>query len=129
MSADNNISVELTDANELYCFKLTFLAKRPELKGERVPFEILLHTRQAFDLFGKLGERLMDYFSAHSLDLLKRLNERDEQRRLLVGALHGLRSYQHGNSAPELAGTMADSIDRFLSTGEVQTIEGKAQSR
>ena len=55
MNPDPNISVELTDSNELHCFKVTFRAGHPELaEGERVPVEIMLHTRQAFDLFHKL---------------------------------------------------------------------------
>jgi hypothetical protein len=126
MSADPNISVELTDANELHCFKLTFRAGHPELaEGERVPLEIMLHTRQAFDLFHKLGECLMDYFATHSLDMLKRLAERDEARRLLQASSHTLRSYQYDNAATEPAKDMADSIDRFLKTGEPQTLIGK----
>lgn len=128
MSTDSNISVELTDQNELHCFKLTFRAKHPELgEGERVPVDIMLHTRQAFDLFHKLGECLMDYFATHSLDMLKRLAERDEARRLLEAASHTLRSYQYGNAALGPAEDMADSLDRFLATGEPQTLAGKAQ--
>src|SRR6266487_4173603 len=109
MSADPNISVELTDENELHCFKVSLRAKNSESEGERFPFEFMLHTRQAFDLFHKLGECLMDYFATHSLDMLKRLAERDEARRLLVAASHALRSYQYDNAATEPAGDMADS--------------------
>jgi hypothetical protein len=126
VSTDPNISVELTDTNELHCFKLTFRARHPELvEGERLPLEIMLHTRQAFDLFHKLGECLMDYFATHSLDMLRRLAERDEARRLLQASSHTLRSYQYDNSATEPAKDMADSIDRFLETGEPQTLVGK----
>jgi hypothetical protein len=126
VSTDPNISVELTDENELHCFKLTFRAGHQELpKNERIPLEIMLHTRQAFDLFHKLGVCLMDYFATHSLDLLKRLSERDEARRLLEAASHSLRSYQYGNAATEPAQDMADSIDQFLETGEPQTLIGK----
>lgn len=125
---DPNISVELTDANELHCFKLTFRGlPRPELSdADRVPLEIMLHTRQAFDLFRKLGERLMDYFAKHSLEMLRRLAERDEARRILVAASHTLRSYQYENAATQPAEEMADAIDRFLATGEPQTLVGKA---
>ena len=125
MSADPNISVELTDKNELHCFKLTFQGRATIGANERVPVEILLHTRQAFDLFHKLGECLMDYFARHSLDLLKRLADRDEARRLLEAASHTLRSYQYGNAALGPAEDMADSLDRFLKTGEPQTLVGK----
>jgi len=129
MSVDPNISVELTDLNELHCFKLTFRGKQsPDLaERERVPIEIMLHTRQAFDLFHKLGGCLMDYFANHSLDLLRRLSERDEARRLLKATSHTLRSYQYENAATEPAKDMADAIDRFLKTGEPETIVGKAQ--
>ena len=126
MSTDPNISVELTDQNELHCFKLTFRAQHPELPDvERIPLEIMLHTRQAFDLFHKLGGCLMDYFATHSLDMLRRLAEREEARRLLVAAGHALRSYQYGNAATGPAEEMADSIDRFIATGEPQTLVGK----
>jgi hypothetical protein len=128
MNPDPNISVELTDSNELHCFKVTFRAGHPELaEGERVPVEIMLHTRQAFDLFHKLGGCLMDYFSTHSLDLLKRLSEHDEARRLLEASSHNLRSYQYGNAATEPAKDMADAIDRFLTTGAPETLVGKGK--
>ena len=125
--SDPNISVELTDANELHCFKLIFRAKYdPELPdNSRMPLEINLHTRQAFDLFDQLGRKLMDYFAKHSLDLLQKLAQREEARRLLEASSHSLRSYQYGNAATELAEDMADAIDRFLKTGEPQTLVGK----
>ena len=124
-NGDGYISVELTDANELHCFKLTFHAKHPEAGEERVPLEIMLHARQAFDLFHKLGGCLMDYFATLSLDLLRRLGERDESRRLLEAASHTLRSYQYDTAATEPAKDMANSIDQFLTTGEPQTLVGK----
>lgn len=125
--SDPNISVELTDLNELHCFKLIFRAKHEVLdEGERIPLEINLHTRQAFDLFDQLGKKLMDYFAHHSLELLQKLAQRDEARRLLEMASHCLRSYQYGNSATQGAEDGADAIDKFLETGEPQTIAGKA---
>ena len=45
---------------------------------------------------------------------------------MLIAASHALRSYEYGNAAPELAKEMADAIDRFLATGEPETIAGKA---
>lgn len=125
---DETISVELTDPNELHCFKLIFCVKpaMPDApEDDRMPLEIFLRTRQAFHLFNELGQRLMDYFATHSLDLLKKIGERDEQRRLLEMASHALHSYQHGNSATESAAEQADAIDRFLATGEPQTLVGK----
>lgn len=124
-NGDGFISVELTDANELHCFKLTFQVKHPAAGEERIPLEIMMHTRQAFDLFHKLGGCLMDYFANHSLDLLKKLGERDEARRLLEAASHTLRSYQYENAATEPAKDMADALDKFLATGEPQTLVGR----
>ena len=46
--------------------------------------------------------------------------------RLLIAASHALRSYEYGNAATEPAKDMADAIDRFLATGEPETIAGKA---
>ena len=70
---DDNISVELTDPNELHCFKLTFHIRAEPDSAERVPLELCLHTRQAFDLFHKLGEKIMDYFADRSAYLLKKI--------------------------------------------------------
>lgn len=51
-------------------------------------------------------------------DYDKRLGEefsrRDEWRKLLEAASHGLRSYQYGNSSPDLAEEMANKIDQEL---------------
>jgi len=49
----------------------------------------------------------------------------EESKRLLEAASHTLRSYQYGNAATEPAGDMADAIDKFLATGEPQTLVGK----
>jgi hypothetical protein len=48
-----------------------------------------------------------------------------EAYRLLKAASHALRSYEHGNSATDSAKDMADAIDRFLQTGEPETLVGK----
>ena len=50
-----------------------------------------------------------------------------ESRRLLVAASHALKSYAFGNSATDLAEELSASIDRFLATGEPETISGKAE--
>lgn len=50
-----------------------------------------------------------------------------EAHRLLEAASQALRSYQYGNAATDLAQEMAESIDRFLATGEPQTLAGKAK--
>jgi hypothetical protein len=52
-----------------------------------------------------------------------------EAHRLLQMAVHTLRSFQYGNSSTEFAKNQADSIERFLVTGEPQTIEGKKAAR
>jgi hypothetical protein len=56
------------------------------------------------------------------------LSTESESWRLLEAASHALKSYACGNAAPDLAEEMAESIDRFLATGEPQTIVGKAES-
>src|SRR5579862_3005063 len=52
----------------------------------------------------------------------------DEQRRLLEIAVHTLRSFQYGNAATDFAKDQADAIDRFLKTGEPQTLAGKGKA-
>jgi len=51
----------------------------------------------------------------------------EEAKRLLEAASHALRSYQYGNAATELAEEMVEAIERFLETGEPQTLVGKAK--
>jgi hypothetical protein len=51
----------------------------------------------------------------------------DESHRLLEAASHALKSYAFGNTATDLAKDMAESIDRFIATGEPQTLVGKAK--
>ena len=51
----------------------------------------------------------------------------DEAHRLLTAASHALKSYAFGNVATDLAEEMAESIDRFLLTGEPQTLAGKGK--
>jgi hypothetical protein len=51
-----------------------------------------------------------------------------EAERLLRAASHALKSYALGNAATDLANEMAESIDKFLSTGEPQTIEGRKEA-
>ena len=49
----------------------------------------------------------------------------DEAKRILIAASHALRSYEYGNVAIGLAKEMADAIDKFIVTGEFQTLEEK----
>lgn len=46
--------------------------------------------------------------------LKEEFERRDTWRKLLEAASHGLRSYQYGNTATDLAKEMADSIDAAL---------------
>ena len=69
MTDDDKIQVELTDESELQAFKITIPAVDQD--GKPGWAEFLLSTRQGFDLFAKLGERLMDYFARESDRLLR----------------------------------------------------------
>ena len=44
--------------------------------------------------------------------------QRDALKAALTAAAHALRSYQYGNSATELAGTIADKADAAIATVE-----------
>lgn len=74
--SDPNIEVLLTDDKTLHCFKVIYhiqVPGRPE--SERTPMEIYLHATQAFDLFNKLGQVMLEYFALTSAELLRlRLN-------------------------------------------------------
>lgn len=59
----------------------------------------------------------------------EKLFDVEEAKRLLEAASHTLRSYQFGNSATGPAKDMADCIDRFVATGEPQTLAGKAAKK
>jgi hypothetical protein len=48
-----------------------------------------------------------------------------ESLRLLEAASHALKSYAYGNAATDLASDIARLIDKFLATGEPQTLVGK----
>jgi hypothetical protein len=76
MSSDPNIKVTLTDPSELHCFRIEFNASPGQPGEDRHPIEIYLHTRQAFDLFHKLGSCLMDYFADRSAYLIERLEKK-----------------------------------------------------
>lgn len=80
--SDSNIEVALTDDKTLHCFKVIYHIKI-EGQPERAPLEIYLHATQAFDMFHKLGEVLMEYFSQTSAELLRKVFENHEARDLL----------------------------------------------
>lgn len=73
MSTQNpNIQVEITDASEFHCFKLTL--NPASAPGERI--EIFLHARSLVDLIHKCSLALCDWQKATTDDLLKRLGAR-----------------------------------------------------
>lgn len=83
MTADDpNIEVQLTDDKVLHCFKVIYHIQI-ENHPEREPLEIYLHATQAFDLFHKLGTVLMEYFAQTSAELLLKVFDQHEARRLL----------------------------------------------
>jgi hypothetical protein len=45
------------------------------------------------------------------------MHEEARAHLLLIAAGHALRSYQHGNSSPDLAEEIADEIDKFFEEG------------
>lgn len=84
MAVNSNIEVVLTDESEAHCFKLIFHAA-PEPGGERVPFEVLLHTTQAIDLFSQLAAQLSNYMYKASAELLRMKRGELEQLRAAGG--------------------------------------------
>ena len=69
-TTDNpNIQVEITDASEFHCFRLTL--NPASAPGERI--EIMLHARSLVDLIHKCSAALCDW---HTGSLLKRLGVR-----------------------------------------------------
>jgi hypothetical protein len=50
------------------------------------------------------------------------------ERELLRAAASGLRSYQYGNSSPDLAESIADKIDALLTMSATQRIEAKIEA-
>lgn len=107
------IDVELTEESVIHCFRLKLTASHD---GKEVPIEINMHTRQAFELFGKLGETLMEYFARESATLLNKIGESHEARRLLEESeilFRAMRALPKPN-AHARAGAAADAIGRFL---------------
>jgi hypothetical protein len=70
MAVNSNIEVVLTDESESHCFKLIFRAA-PAPGFDPVPFEVLLHTTQAIDLFSQLATQLSNYMYKASAELLR----------------------------------------------------------
>jgi len=70
--ANPNIQVEVTDASEFYCFRLTL--NPASAPGERI--EIMLHGRSLVDLIHKCSLALCDWQATTTDDLLKRLGAR-----------------------------------------------------
>ena len=104
LSKENN-SIELTD--QMHGFRLEFRAQQAQ------PVEICLNPAEAFVLFDKLAEKLMDHLARHYVEV----GERDESRRLLEAAGEAFRQYQSGTATTELARAQADAIEEFLTDG------------
>jgi predicted component of type VI protein secretion system len=57
----------------------------------------------------------MEYSEDHATPFLRELIlEAEESRKLLKAAMHALKSYQYGNSAPDLAASIAGDIEKLL---------------
>jgi hypothetical protein len=72
MSDNPNIQVEITDASEFHCFRLTL--NPASAPGERI--EIMLHARSLVDLIHKCSLALCDWQAQNTDYLLKRLGAR-----------------------------------------------------
>jgi len=71
-SDDNpNIQVEITDASEFHCFRLTLNPK--SAPGERI--EIMFHARSLVDLIHKSSLALCDWQAQNTEYLIQKLNE------------------------------------------------------
>jgi hypothetical protein len=66
-----NIQVEITDASEFHCFRLTLNPKSGP--GERV--EIMFHARSLVDLIHKCSLALCDWQATNSEYLIRKLTE------------------------------------------------------
>ena len=71
MSEDTNpnIQVEITDASEVHCFRLTLNPQ--SAPGEHI--EIMFHARSLVDLIHKCSLALCDWQAQTTSDLLKKL--------------------------------------------------------
>ena len=67
-----NIKVELTDASEVHCFRLTLNPK--SAPGEKI--EIMFHARSLVDLIHKCSLALCDWQAKNTDYLLKKLGAR-----------------------------------------------------
>lgn len=113
MSEDVILEVQLTDQKELHCFQVIFHVQIPN-REDRVPIEIFLHATQAADLFGKLGEKLMEYFARTSAELLRRVFENQEARRLLDETRRLVQRCVVTNAGWDELAHLAVKIDGFL---------------
>jgi hypothetical protein len=68
---NSNIQVEITDASEFHCFRLTLNPK--SAPGERI--EIMFHARSLVDLIHKCSLALCDWQAKNSEYLIQKLTE------------------------------------------------------
>lgn len=66
---NENIQVEITDASEFHCFRLT-LNPRGTVEGESPRIEIMLHARSLVDLIHKCSLALCDWQSDSTKHIL-----------------------------------------------------------
>lgn len=67
-----NIQVEITDASEVHCFRLTLNPK--SAPGEKI--EVMFHARSLVDLIHKCSLALCDWNAQNTDYLLKKLGAR-----------------------------------------------------
>jgi hypothetical protein len=77
MSDENeNIRVEITDASEVHCFKLTLNANRYQGAMVEAPaIEIMLHARSLVDLIHKCSTALCDWQAQTAAKYCEELKE------------------------------------------------------
>lgn len=63
---------------------------------------------------------MKDYGGRYNPDFESELSQ---LRKMLTAASHALRSYQHYNSSPDLAESIADEIDKLLADTEKKSSE------
>lgn len=116
--SDPHIDVVLTDAKELHCFKLIFHVKINDKGDERAPMEFFLHTTQAFDLFHKLGQTLLEYFAQTSGELLTKVRSNHEARELLretSNLLHAAMVSSVPETIPDAAYDLVEQANKITS--------------
>lgn len=69
-----NIVIEITDARELHCFRLTLNMHAAAADGEMQPVMLMLHARSLVDLIHKANRALCEWQRATTEQLIKRMH-------------------------------------------------------